>query len=139
MPYDVPPLAEEKTNEIGDGIMEKESAILHLMAKLTVDEITAIKNFLQGIVFYWCRNCKDKNGEQKWFELRDLIGEASPTNWEDTPLIKIYDWHKEHNDYAYRSSMDAGKILYELLDSNKRFFLGDDKRAWKYKWSEDEK
>jgi len=121
----------------GGYIMEKESSKLNLVADLSNDEINAIKNFLQGAVFCWCKNCTEKNGEQRWFNLRDLIGEASPISWKDAPLIKLYEWHKEYNDYDYRSSMDAGKILRSLIHSNKRFFHEEKNGVWQYKLTDE--
>ena len=115
--------------------MENESLGFHLTAELSDDEINEIKNFLHGAVFCWCRNCKEDNGDQKWFNLNNLIGEATSANWKDTPLIKLFDWHNNNNDYGDRSIMDAGKILHKLLDSNNRFFLGEKDGAWQYMWN----
>ena len=115
--------------------MNKEDQKLHLYGQLSEDEKIAIKSFLQGTVFCWCKNCEYDYGDQKQFGLNDLVGESTPANWKDTPLLRLYDLYKEHSDYGDRSSLYIGKILHELLDSNKRFFHEEQKGVCKYKWN----
>ena len=115
--------------------MENESTEFHPTTKLSDDEMTAIKNFLHGAVFCWCRNCKEDNGDQKWFSLHDLIGEATSANWKDTPLIKLFDWYRNNSDYGESSAKHTGKILKQLLDSNEQIFYGEKDGAWQYMWN----
>ncbi len=52
---------------------------------ITDKEKNRILNFLQGAVYYWCKNRK---GE--WFSLRDLMG-GENYYWEGTPLVVLYE------------------------------------------------
>ena len=47
----------------------------------------AIRNFLQGVVYCWCKNRKNE-----WFSMRDLMG-GENYFWQETSLIELYNAH----------------------------------------------
>ena len=80
-----------------------------------------IMHFLQGSVYCWCKNCKEKP-----FAARDLLG-GDNYYWQDTPMIALFEYYRNGNDanneYAIEEAgKAAGRLLYQLLYDDKREF-----------------
>ena len=76
------------------------------------DKKKKIKEFLQGAVWCWC-----KNKENKWFALRDLVGDSN-ADWNGTPLQYLYDKHRDTKSPGKASGQaakDAGWLLKAVL------------------------
>lgn len=81
----------------------------------------AILNFLQGAVYCWC-----KNRRNEWFGMRDLMG-GDNYYWKGTPLLTLYLKHKDtlgkkEKDAATDAAKDAGWLLKQVLEKDKRKF-----------------
>jgi hypothetical protein len=96
-------------------------------------DMELIKAFLQGAVYCWIKNKKEK----KVFALRDLVG-GENSNWANTPLWLLYEKHSmdKDNETANKvAGQDAGKILKLVLHKDKRKFeVSDAGRTKGYKW-----
>lgn len=80
-----------------------------------------IMHFLQGSVYCWCKNRKDKP-----FAARDLLG-GDNYYWQDTPMMALFEYYRNGNDanneYAIEEAgKAAGRLLYQLLYDDKREF-----------------
>lgn len=100
---------------------------------LTSSQEQRIKDFLQGAIYCWC-----KNRPNEWFSMRDLMG-GENYFWEDTPLMELFNKHKnkgKNNDKAVNGAgKDSGWLLKRVVINDKRVF--DTKKAErirKYKW-----
>jgi len=90
-----------------------------------------IEDFLQGAVYCWCKNNKDK-----WFALRDLMG-GDNFYWEGTPMYSLYEKHKNKKNAIGLAGKDAGWILKKVINNDKRIFeTKKEARTRKYKWKE---
>ncbi len=78
---------------------------------------TAIRHFLQGAVYCWCKNRRDE-----WFSLRDLMG-GDNYYWEGTPMIALYRKHEAASSDAVKSAgQDGGWLLKSVIDADPRTF-----------------
>ena len=101
--------------------------------KICDEDLTAIKNFLQGAVYCWI-----KNKEDELFAVRDLMG-GENFDWDRTPLYCLYKKHKklgkDNNGAIKEAGKDLGWILKLVLKDDKRLFESCDKGMTKgYKW-----
>ena len=97
------------------------------------DELKAIRNFIQGAIYCWVKNQKDK-----FFAVRDLMG-GDNYEWEGTPLYCLYKKHINKGKSQEKAIKEAGKdlgwILKSVLNDDKRIFDSCDLGKTKgYKW-----
>ncbi len=86
------------------------------------------KDFLQGLVYCWCKNQPGKE-----FAAQYLVG-GKNKNWNKTPLQRVYDYRlacyikrgkskKEAEDDAHsQAAKDVGWLLKSMLHDDKRKF-----------------
>jgi hypothetical protein len=95
----------------------------------------AIRHFLQGAVYCWCKNKKNE-----WLSLRELMG-GDNFYWNATPLISLYNKHEYSgsNDAIGDAAKDAGWILKEVIEKDPRKFeVIKAEMTNKYRWIPDE-
>ncbi len=100
---------------------------------LSASQEQKIIDFLQGAVYCWC-----KNKPAKWFSMRDLMG-GENFFWEDTPLMALFNKHKnkgKNNDKAIDGAgKDSGWLLKRVIVNDKRVFETKvEERIRKYRW-----
>ena len=100
----------------------------------TDEEIAAMRNFLQGAVYCWCKNRRDE-----WFAARDLLG-GDNYYWEGTPLYSLYDYYldgdEDNNDYAVEEAgKAAGRLLKSVIVDDMRIFETREGYTREYKWT----
>ncbi len=97
-------------------------------------DITAIRYFLQGAVYCWC-----KNRPNEWFSLRDLMG-GENYYWQGTPLISLYMKHETMSNDAVKSAgQDAGWILKSVIAADSRTFeTREGNMIREYRWVRDD-
>src|SRR5690554_7731100 len=100
---------------------------------INYEELTSIKNFIQGAVYCWIKNRKDEI-----FAARDLFG-GDNYDWNGTPLIALYNKHinqgKNENSAVDEAGKDVGWILKLVLYEDQRLFdTCDAGMARGYKW-----
>lgn len=91
---------------------------------LTQVNADKIKIYLQGAVYSWCNDNKGRE-----FALRDLVGGLN-LYWSGTPLDVLY--HNRLN--INLAGRDAGWLLMEVLQNDKRNFDTYVKRVRHYQW-----
>lgn len=115
-------------------IVNDESRINKISAKILDVDKEIIKIYIQGAVNAVCNY--DNNSE---LSVRILFG-GNYKNWSETPLQKIYDYHKyisgkTHEKAAQISSVDVGYLLKEVLSNdvkhNYRFVRFDTGKVYK--------
>jgi hypothetical protein len=103
-----------------------------------IDESTKImiKAYIQGAVYCWCKNCKEENGQSRWFAARDLFG-GDNYYWNDTPLIGLYSWHEanDSSDPIKMAGRDVGELLKEVLHEDAREFRTKKGYTREYVWT----
>lgn len=100
---------------------------------LTKQQESDIENFLQGAVYAWC-----KNNKNKWFALRDLMG-GDNFDWGDTPLQALYDKHtaqgKTHADAVAAAGRDGGWMLKKVIAfDGRQFETKEEAMTRQYRW-----
>lgn len=107
-----------------------------ISAKIDSLDFERIKAFIQGALYCWCMNCKDKNGENIWFGAANLFGGENRL-WEGTPLLILYNWHLENaaSDPENMAGKDVGHILKSLIDKDQRVFHTRPGRTREYLWT----
>lgn len=105
-----------------------------ISAKLNESQIQRIKDFIQGSIYCFCKNCPDK-----WFTARDLFG-GENYYWGKTPLYALYDWHKQNNssDPVGMAGKDIGWLLLDVIITDKREFDLKEGYTHEYKWTGNE-
>jgi hypothetical protein len=93
-----------------------------------------IMDFLQGAVYYYCNN---RQGE--WFSAIEIAGSRNRDDWDNTPLGKLHNKHKQDgktHDEAWRlAGQEVGKILNKVIKLDKRNFETEEAYpARKYRW-----
>jgi len=119
--------------------MLKNDSGIKQVSGITQQEEQRIIDFLQGAVYCWCNNKEDE-----WFTFRDFMG-GKNFFWQGTPLLVLYDKHKndgKSDDDSFKGAkLDAGSLLKKVLHKDSRWF--DDKKTKKpgseyeikmYKW-----
>jgi len=78
----------------------------------------AIKAFLQGAAYTWC-----KHRDENWFAARDLVG-GDDFDWQGTPLIALYSKYADAGraDAVERAGIDLGWMLKAVLSEDRRNF-----------------
>lgn len=112
-----------------------EKAFRKTVAELEKSQLLVIETYLQGMVYCWCKNCKDEDDVPKWFTARDLVG-GDNFYWERTPLQAIWSWHN-HNRPADAQDMagkDLGHILKKVIIEDSRTFKTEKGYTRKYIW-----
>ncbi len=98
----------------------KNASIIREVSGITDDEKERIFYFLQGAIYCWCKNKKDK-----WFSIRDFMG-GDNYFWENTPLMALYKKHEDKGKNWELAVKDAGKdsgwILKKVIEADKRTF-----------------
>ncbi len=89
---------------------------IYSVSKISNEERQRIMDFLQGSVYCWCKNRKDK-----WFSLRDLVG-GNNYYWQGTPLLPLYTKHKGTKNQVKKAGKDAGWLLKRVLENDRREF-----------------
>ena len=93
---------------------------------ITDEQRQRILDYLQGAVYCWCKNRKDK-----WFAARDLLG-GDNFYWEGTPMFALYEKSKD----VEQAGKDAGWLLKKMLNDDKRTFKSsEDGRSKIYLWT----
>ncbi len=110
------------------------------ISSLNDSEKQRAKDFLQGLVYCWCKNQPDEK-----FAAKDLVGDENK-NWKGTPLQQVYDYYLDHykkngksekeaEDAAYKQApKDVGWLLKSMLHADKREFKQIDEWVNSYKW-----
>lgn len=102
---------------------------IHNVYQITDEQKDKIKAFLQGGVYCWCKNRKDE-----WFSLRDLMG-GDNFHWQGTPLIELYEKHKNKEDSVKAAGKDAGWLLKAVIsEDDRRFETKTESLIRKYRW-----
>ncbi|HEB32330.1 MAG TPA: hypothetical protein ENI15_15890 [Spirochaetes bacterium] len=114
---------------IGDIIFRR------ISAELSQLQVRLIKSYVQGAVYFWCKNCKDENGEPEWFAARDLFG-GENYHWDNTPLIELHNWHyeKKSDGPVNMAGRDIGQLLKDVVNDDKRKFQIKKSYTREYKW-----
>jgi hypothetical protein len=87
------------------------------VAGVSAEQAAAIRTFLQGAVYCWCKN---RPGE--WFALRNLMG-GDNYYWEGTPMIVLYRKHEATSPNPVQAAgQDAGWLLKAVIDEDPRAF-----------------
>lgn len=102
-----------------------------------------IQAFLKGLVYSWCKNCKDEEGTPRWFAARDLLG-GDNYYWQSTPMITLYEHYREVEHLSVEDAVDragkaAGWLLKDMLKTDKRMY--ESREAFKtreYRWTGEE-
>ena len=100
---------------------------------ISLEQQERICNFIQGAVYCWCKNRKDE-----WFSIRDLMG-GENFNWEGTPLIVLYEKHrqmgKSQNDSVSDAGKDSGWLVKRVINDDQREFqTKKEDLVRKYRW-----
>ena len=96
---------------------------------LTPDEITRIRDFLQGAVYCWC-----KNRPSEWFSLRDLMG-GENYHWQGTPLFALFQKHHPDPAAVKLAGQDGGWILKRVItDDTRSFETREAEQIRQYRW-----
>ncbi|MCG2417777.1 hypothetical protein K8089_02000 [Aequorivita sp. F47161] len=99
---------------------------------ITPQQKQRIYDFLQGGIYCWCKNRSDE-----WFAIRDLLG-GENFDWTNTPLIVLFNKHKNKgksdDDAITDAGKDAGWIAKKVLDDDARNFETRDDFARSYRW-----
>ncbi|WP_424947951.1 hypothetical protein [Candidatus Spongiihabitans sp.] len=106
---------------------------INKVSGLSIEEEQRAKDFLQGLVYCWCKN---KSGKK--FAARDLVG-AENTDWNGTPLQRLYYKHTKagaSEDEAYgKAAIDVGWLLKRVIEDDRRKFkLIDGPMVNHYQW-----
>ncbi|ENM8676647.1 hypothetical protein AB8302_004681 [Vibrio parahaemolyticus] len=97
----------------------------------------AIKSFLQGAVYCWCKN----RSQEDWFSLSELMG-GENFYWEGTPLMSLYLKHEknESENPVNQAGIDAGWLLKSVIASDLRYFeTKKEFRKRMYRWCGEER
>ena len=104
---------------------------------LTPEQITRIRDFMQGAIYSWVKNRPDE-----WFAVHDLVG-GENTEWRETPLMVLYDKHtasKPHEQAFDAAAKDLGWLMKALLhDDRREFETRHDGFANTYHWTRRER
>lgn len=105
-----------------------------IVAKISREDKQAIKRFIQGAVYCYCKNCTGQS-----FAARDLFGGVN-YNWGGTPLISLYDWHKYNSSSnpVEMAGKDIGWLLLDVIIEDKRIFEIIEGYTHQYKWIDGE-
>lgn len=110
-----------------------DNSVIRDVHGITDDEKLRIFYFLQGAVYSWCKN---RPGE--WFSMRDLMG-GENYYWEGTPLLVLYEKHKNNGKEWEAAVKDAGKdsgwLLKKVISKDDRHFeTKKEELIRKYRW-----
>ena len=100
---------------------------------ISQDQKQRIVDFLQGVVYCWCKNRKDE-----WFSMRNLMG-GDNYYWQGTPLLPLYEKHEKKGKDWESAVKDAGKdsgwLLKKVICDDKRTFeTKKEELIRKYRW-----
>ena len=111
------------------------------ISSLNDSEKQHAKDFLQGLVYCWCKNQPDKE-----FAAQYLVG-GENKDWNGTPLQQVYDHYLEHykkdgktekeaeGSAHDQAAKDVGWLLKSMLHDDKRKFKQiKGGRVNSYKW-----
>lgn len=103
--------------------------------KISADlDTISMKIYIQGLVYCWCKNCNDDNGDNSWFAARDLVGGVN-TDWNNTPIQELYNWHLyKSSNPSEMAAKDFGHLLKEVIHEDKRKFDTKVEHVRMYKW-----
>ncbi len=97
----------------------KNERVFSSSAKLSTIDIEFAKAYIKGAVHSFC-----ENNPGEYFSVRRLFGGGNG-DWGDTPLQRIYEYHKYINpikDPAKRAAIDVGWLLKAVLRDDCRTF-----------------
>ena len=98
-----------------------------ISANLSLQEINDIKKYIKGAVYSFCNNCKEENGENRWFAAYNLFGEDN-YYWQ-SPLNVLYNYYinvgKSQSDAIKSAGIDIGCLLKEVLMEDNRIYIQD--------------
>ena len=87
---------------------------------ISENEKKSICDYLQGAVYCWC-----KNKPKEWFSVRDLCG-GENFDWNRTPMIVLFEKHKNKGksdeDAIKDAGKDAGWLLKKVIHDDVRKF-----------------
>lgn len=91
-----------------------------ISAKIDDEEIKLCEDYIKGAVHGFCNN---NSGAR--FSARSLFG-GENTKWENTPLVKIYDYYINEKGYDFekahkQAGIDAGLLLKAVLCEDGKF------------------
>lgn len=109
--------------------LEPESEIRRVTG-VTDEQLAAIRHFLQGAVYCWCKN---RPGD--WFSLRDLMG-GDNYYWQGTPMIALYEKHHGTSaDPVKQAGQDGGWLLKAMIrEDRRRFETREEHLNREYRW-----
>lgn len=109
--------------------MLKDDLEIREVRNISTDEKIRIMDFFQGAIYCWCKN------NDGWFALRDLMG-GDNFYWQGTPLIALYNKHKDKENAVELAGKDAGWILKKVIKNDRRMFeTKHAEQTRKYKWT----
>ncbi len=91
-----------------------------ISAKLTIVDIEFCKAYIKGAVHSFCNNNLDR-----CFSVRILFG-GKNTDWSDTPLDKIYRYHKyisQQKNPNEQAAKDVGMLLKAVLKEDTKYIF----------------
>lgn len=93
-------------------LTNKNETVYETTAKLTVVDKELCKAYIKGAVHSFCNN-----NPARRFTARALFG-GKNTDWSDTPLDKIYQYHKyiaSSDNPNKQAAIDVGRLLKAVL------------------------
>jgi len=100
-----------------------------ITAKIGKNEQQRIKDFIQGAVYCFCKNCPNQT-----FSASSLFG-GENYDWSGTPLIALYDWHESVNgDPVEMAGKDLGWLLLDVIIEDSRIFEIIEGYTHQYRW-----
>lgn len=93
----------------------------NISAKISEEEIQLCEDYIKGAVHGFCNNNLGAR-----FSARSLFG-GENTKWEDTPLVKIYDYYTNVKGYDFekahkQAGIDVGLLLKAVLCNDEKFY-----------------
>ncbi|MCI2145798.1 MAG: hypothetical protein LKK08_06075 [Bacteroidales bacterium] len=104
------------------------------VSRIGDEGVQRIRDFLQGMVYYWCKI----NGGAR-FTAKDLVG-GDNSIWDNSPLRFLYPDHLTTREISIevhdQAGKDVGYILKEMLKHDKRTFETEEGFTRSYRWIE---
>lgn len=109
--------------------VDKNEEVTLIHAKITPENEQAIKRFLEGVVYCWCRD--NKPGVK--FDLHKLMGKSNDY-WQGNPMKALFDYYEGEQKGGEKNKIktghDAGRLLKAVLDEYPAQFGLSEYKEW---------